>query len=376
MSFHSVSLFFIPLMLCVSFSSSYVTIPLTRVKNQHRILPKLANHSFYEPRGVKNHVERLINFENLYYIGPITIGTPPQTFLVNFDTGSADFWVPSKNCSPNSGACLEHKKYDSAMSSTYERNGKSFSLTYIGGRTEGFQSVDDVNISGLTIKRQMFAEATTISDDFLGTKYDGILGLAFTSLSNNHVTPPFVNMLKQNLVEEPIFSFYINRDQTARIGGEITFGGSDPSKYSGDFTYLPLVEQEKGYWKIKADKVVVGGSLTLCKDGCTAYVDTGCSINYVSSYSDLMALYKRVGSDLQGIVDCDKVPHLPPIEFVLGGRSFTLHAEDYIYREEDQCMVGFELSIDENWIFGDVFLGHVYTAFDYGNKRLGFANLK
>jgi len=376
MSFHSVSLFFIPLMLCVSFSSSYVTIPLTRVKNQHRILPKLANHSFYEPRGVKNHVERLINFENLYYIGPITIGTPPQTFLVNFDTGSADFWVPSKNCSPNSGACLEHKKYDSAMSSTYERNGKSFSLTYIGGRTEGFQSVDDVNISGLTIKRQMFAEATTISDDFLGTKYDGILGLAFTSLSNNHVTPPFVNMLKQNLVEEPIFSFYINRDQTARIGGEITFGGSDPSKYSGDFTYFPLVEQEPRYWMIKADKVVVGGSFTLCEEGCKVVVDTGSSFIYAPD-ADLMALRKRLGSDLHGYIDCDVVPHLPPIDFVLGGRSFTLHAKDYIVRlPDDRCAVGFEDSKVEKWILGDLFLGHVYAAFDYGNKRVGFATLK
>jgi len=360
----------------MSFSSSYVTIPLTRVKNPHRILPKLANHSFYESHGVKYPVERLKNCNDMYYYGPITIGTPPQTFIVNFDTGSADLWVPSKNCSPSSKACQEHMKYDSAMSSTYEKNGTPFEITYVTGSMEGFQSVDDVNISGLTIKRQMFAEATTISDFFVGKKYDGVLGLGFTSQSINKVTPPFGNMVKQNLVEKPIFSFYINRDQTARVGGEITFGGSDPSKYSGDFTYLPLVEQEDGFWTIKADKVVVGGSLTLCKDGCTAVVDTGSSINYVPSYSDLMALYKRVGSNSQGIVDCDKVPHLPPIEIVLGGRSFTLHGEDYIYRDEGQCEVGFDLSIDDNWLFGDVFLGHVYTAFDYGNKRLGFANLK
>lgn len=37
-------------------------------------------------------------FVKLHYGFPITVGTPPQNFVMNLDTGSSDIWVPSVNC--------------------------------------------------------------------------------------------------------------------------------------------------------------------------------------------------------------------------------------------------------------------------------------
>merc|ERR1712166_360901 len=37
---------------------------------------------------------KLTNNDNVEYYGPISIGTPPQTFQVCYDTGSGMLWVP------------------------------------------------------------------------------------------------------------------------------------------------------------------------------------------------------------------------------------------------------------------------------------------
>ncbi len=55
---------------------------------------------------------------------------------------------------------------------------------------------------------QVFAEVVNMSD-FNGTN-DGLLGLAYPNLATGGEAPLFYNMWFQNLIPQPIFSFYLN----------------------------------------------------------------------------------------------------------------------------------------------------------------------
>ena len=63
---------------------------------------------------------------DVLYYGPIYVGTPSQAFTVDFDTGSADLWLPA-NCHNCRG-----RQFEAGRSSTYRSTNQDVSITYVG----------------------------------------------------------------------------------------------------------------------------------------------------------------------------------------------------------------------------------------------------
>jgi phytepsin len=448
-------------------------IPLHKVSKSGRNLPPV------KPAQVKHYLETkygfkkassvnipLTNTADAQYYAEITIGTPPQKFTVLFDTGSSNLWIPSSQCSWLDIACYFHNTYDHDKSSTYVANGTSFSIEYGTGSLTGFLSQDVVQIGGLTIENQVFAEAVQQPGiTFAVAQFDGLFGMAFQSISVDDVVPPFYNMVSQGLVA-PIFGFWLDRNASAAVGGELTLGGLDSSHYTGPLNYVPLLNET--YWYFGLGDISLGGkSLGFCSgsQGCHAIADTGTSllagpsdqvtqinnaigatgvlseecqmileqyeaqiinaivndINPTTACTDMglcpgsecgvcvlilttldnvlpsntsEAFIKLVLDELcnmlpspngESIVDCSLVSSLPDVSFTINGVVYTLTPEQYILVQgvegEALCLSGFigldlPPQIGPLWILGDVFIGSYYTAFDFGNKRVGFAPAK
>ncbi|GAB4830832.1 hypothetical protein Ancab_004860 [Ancistrocladus abbreviatus] len=219
----------------------------------------------------------LKNYMDAQYFGEIGVGTPPQKFTVIFDTGSSNLWVPSSKCY-FSVSCFFHAKYKSSQSSTYKKNGKSADIHYGTGAISGFFSEDTVQVGDLVVKDQEFIEATKEPGiTFLVAKFDGILGLGFQEISVGNAVPVWYNMVKQGLVKEPVFSFWLNRKVGEEEGGEIIFGGVDPDHFKGKHIYVPITQ--KGYWQFHMGDVLIDGKATgYCAGGCSAIADSGTSL--------------------------------------------------------------------------------------------------
>nr|XP_046186719.1 LOW QUALITY PROTEIN: napsin-A [Oncorhynchus gorbuscha] len=395
---------YITIALLIAHSSAIIRIPLHKTRSMRRLMSD-NGRSFEQLQDMaktvggaganvpintpspKVPVERLTNFMDAQYYGVISIGTPPQDFTVLFDTGSSNLWVPSIHCSFLDVACWLHHRYNSKKSSTYVQNGTKFSIQYGRGSLSGFISGDTVSLAGMQVTGQQFGEAVKQPGiTFAVARFDGVLGMGYPTISVRNITPVFDTAMAAKLLPQNIFSFYISRDPSAAVGGELMLGGTDPLYYTGDLHYVNVTR--KAYWQIEMNNVEVGNQLTLCKAGCQAIVDTGTSL-ITGPVEEVRALHKAIGAMplLMGEywIDCKKVPSLPVIAFNLGGKMFNLTGDDYILKESQMglkiCLSGF-MAMDipppagPLWILGDVFIGRYYSVFDRDADRMGFAPAK
>ncbi|KAN0138185.1 eukaryotic aspartyl protease [Lactarius tabidus] len=308
---------------------------------------------------------------HLWY-GSISVGTPAVTFTVDFDTGTSDLFLPGPECD---STCDGHMLYHPSASSTSSDFQQTFELQYGDGSTvSGEQYTDTVTLAGYQATRQRLGAAATYSSGFQSDQFpaDGLLGMAYESISSYGASPVFQSLVSQGQVSNPVFSFYL-----ATSDSELYIGGTNQDYYTGSFTYMPVTTQ--GHWQGSFGGISVNGATVV--PSASAIIDTGSSL-VVGDTQSVQAVYNQIpGSKDVGdgtwTIPCD---FNTPISITFSGKEFQISPSTFNLGPDSSgsstCIGGFGASDDLGfWIVGDVFLQNVYTAFDLGNNRVGFASL-
>ncbi|KAI0676926.1 acid protease [Trametes maxima] len=312
------------------------------------------------------------------WAGLVAIGTPPTTFLIDFDTGSSDLWVPSSACK----GCQTKNRYNSASSSTSEEKPGKFNIEYQdGSSSSGPIFTDTVAVGGIKATGQYLAAVTTESSEFEEGTIDGLMGMAFPALSNLGQNPFFVTAFNQKHVSQNVFGFKL---AVATAESELHLGGTNTALYEGALEYHKVTSQE-GFWQIGGAKAVVNGKTAV--SGFQTVIDSGTTIMYGPS-SAVKKVYAAIGGakvfDVENGYYSYPCASPPKLAFSWGGKSWTVSADNFNLGETEEnsgrcigALAGQDVGLgDQVWLLGDSFMKNVYTAFSFEKNSVGFAVLK
>ncbi|KAF8962384.1 1,3-beta-glucanosyltransferase [Entomortierella lignicola] len=311
------------------------------------------------------------NAKNLGYTGTISLGNPPQSFQVVFDTGSDMIVITSNQCQGSTCSSMAHYTCTSCTKTPY-----SYNITYGDGTWGAGPIVDDtVSIGGLTVKNQQILDVTMSALDLssYGSQVSGLVGLMPLSPVDNAI-PPLQTIYQDKLLDQNVFSVYLTSSLTAGQGGSFLFGGIDTSKFSGSLNHVPVatgLSTSKGMWYVNADGAYTSGIPVSGYTTSPWLFDTGTS--FIAVPSDFAQAFHAniTGATYNAANQVYFVPckgtatfgisfngikyEVPYLDFISTGGSMTTQCVSLVMPLGDY----------EMYILGDPFLRQIYAVYNF-----------
>lgn len=291
----------------------------------------------------------LQNYQYKQYYGQISIGTPPQTFNVTFDTTDASAWVPSSKCNQDIIVdkykfCEDHPKFDAKKSHSYNpvKDDKSDCNYRNTGKMKCDHGTDAICAGKFCVAGQKFGAATTVPKEYLKYQFDGAIGMGFVAdMNNTKYLPWFYNLIRDKILdvnENPFFTFYLNG-----TGSKLILGGIDLSlMLSNDFLYAHIdSSKDTNYWQFHVDMMratnrtvtVVSQFCNETTHGCEVYLDSG--MPYIAGPEEEVDAFQYLNGakkDDNGdyVIDCGKRDKVLTAMITVMGVDLPLTGHDYI----------------------------------------------
>ncbi|KAJ6580000.1 aspartic peptidase A1 [Mycena vulgaris] len=315
------------------------------------------------------------------YVAAVGVGSPPTTYQLTIDTGSSNTWI---------GASRSYVQTSTSVSTD-----QRVRVTY---GTGDFSFHDQVTIApGLVIPNQSIGVARS-SNGFEGV--DGILGIGPVGLTEDTLFPAITtriptvtdNLFRQGTItsNEISISFEPTTQEQA-VNGEITWGGTDSSKFTGNIRFTPVTATEPAaqFWGIN-QSVRYGASTTILAS-TAGIVDTGSTLLLLAS-NGFRAYRSATGAVLDGPtgllrMTAAQFANLQSLFFTTNGVTLEFTANAQLWPRVLNTAIGgtansIYLIVADlgtpsgeglDFINGFAFLERFYSVFDTTHKRVGFA---
>ncbi|KAJ3486222.1 hypothetical protein NLG97_g6660 [Lecanicillium saksenae] len=334
---------------------------------------------------------------DLQWYTEIEVGTPPQKFNVIFDTGSYDMFIANKNCTGAGNSRLFDPSKSSSFSEQphehqhfgYGTGVDSIPLQYAGEGTTGYIVTDSVGIDGHKVENQQFLLCDEYPEFMANVPFDGVMGIGMegaTGLPSR--SPWYWALYNQGDLAGPEFSLYYPQHEAD--GAEMTLGGTNPARYTGEINYVSLGD-DGNFVGQQPSMAVNGKKLAGVTDKSTIF-DSGTA--YLAGPDELVtAFYKAVSPKIKKLnheawgVSCDVIDSLAAeISFTFGTDSgtFTATVPKSAFNlgpyegKPGICQTVFSSveGLGGSFLLGAPLLKQYYTVWDGHNNKLGFATLK
>lgn len=350
-----------------------------------KFLAGKSHHAFVKAKhasstGADSSID--VSDSGVTYTAQVGVGSPATDYTLLIDTGSSNTWI---------GADLPYKP-----TSTSHNTGNTINVSYGSGSMSGKEYTDTVTLGpDLVIKNQGIGVASS-AQGFEGV--DGILGVGPVDLTqgtvSNTTEVPTVtdNLYAQGTISSDLLGISYEPSSTANVSnGELTFGGTDSTKYTGTLNTVPLTTTSpaSAYWGI--NQSVTYGTSQPILNTTAGIVDTGTTLLLLATEA-FQAYQKATGAvedSTTGLLTITSAQYakLQSLYFNIGGVTYEFTPNAQIWPrglnstlggKEGQIYLiasdlGSKVGSGLDFINGFGWIQRYYTVFDTGNKQLGLA---
>lgn len=104
----------------------------------------------------------------------------------------------------------------------------------------GTIAYDKASLGGLTVQKQAFGAVFQCSPSFVGARYSGLVGLAFSSIAVTQQPTLVENLISEGELTSKEFAFHLG---TGGATGTLTVGGTNPAYYTGPIDFTPVTSK-------------------------------------------------------------------------------------------------------------------------------------